>query len=219
MKKILFVISLFCSFSLFSQTASGGKKTEGTDFNSYKKFFRFDVGYEDNEFMAHHGWRTHSVALELERSIGTTPFSTNYRVSVGLNDSNQFYMHMPVGPVAGVLLFFLASGNSNSCVNLSASALLFILPDGFGFNPIQKDNVQFGVYANIFGIDFCNSARRNTKGALMNVDYAPDFGMRFNYYLNEKTYTFARASAKYSTIFAGWGAQATVGIGFEFSRN
>jgi hypothetical protein len=31
-------------------------------------------------------------------------------------------------------------------------------------------------------------------------------------------YAFSRVSAKYSTLFAGWGAQATVGIGFEFEK-
>lgn len=213
MKKIILLFFLSGLGLCYSQSGSG------KNLNDYKNFFRFDVGYEHNEFMAHNGWRTRSLAAEFEKSFGNSPFSRNYRISIGMNDSNQFYMHMPVGPVAGLLLLLASNSKANYCAGITASALLFILPDGFAFNPIQKDNMQLGIYANFLGVDYCNSNRVNSKGNLMRLDYAPDFGVRFNYYFDKKLYVFSRVSAKYSTIFAGWGAQATAGIGFEFEKD
>ena len=211
MKKIIPVLFLFFLIQIHAQTNKNG-------LNDYKGFFRFDVGYERQQFMAHNGWPTNSVAVELERSFKTTPFSMNYRISVGMNDSSQFYLHMPAGPIAGVLLLLLVNSQQSYCSGIAASTLLFILPDGFGFNPIQNDKMQFGIYANFLGIDYCNTQRRNTLGKMMRWDYAPDFGARFNYYFDQRIYAFSRVSAKYSTLFAGWGAQATVGIGFEFEK-
>jgi hypothetical protein len=214
MKKLITLI--FLCFSLCVLHAQTSSNLKGL--NEYKSYFRFDVGYERQQFMAHNGWPVNAVAVEFEKSIKTSPFSMNYRISVGMNDSSQFYFHMPAGPVAGVLLLILVNSQQNYCSGIAASTLLFIMPEGFGFNPIQNDKMQFGIYANFLGIDYCNTQRRNTKGQVMRWDYAPDFGARFNYYFDQRMYAFSRVSAKYSTQFAGWGAQATVGIGFEFEK-
>jgi hypothetical protein len=214
MKKIIFLFTFsVCSLLVFSQT------TSGNGLNDYKSYLRFDVGYEHTEFMAHNGWRPRCVAIEFEKSFNNTPFSRNYRVSIGLNDSNQFYMHMPAGPIAGILVMLYAGSNANYCTGISASTLLFICPDGFAFSPIQNKKMELGIYANFLGVDYCDSRRVNKQGQLRKWDYAPDIGVRYNYYIDEKVYAFSRVSAKYSTVFAGWAAVATVGIGFQFEKD
>ena len=207
-----------------SGSGSNSKKNTGSNssnnsLDNYKNYFRFDAGFEHQNFMAHDGWPTYAVAFQFEKTFENTPFSRNYRISVGMNDSSDFYLHMPAGPIAGVLLLMIMNSQQNYCSGIAASTLLFILPDGFGFNPVQNEKMEFGVYANFLGVDFCQSKRRKPNGSFYSpIDYAPDFGARFNYYFNKQVYLFSRVSAKYSTIFAGWGAQATVGIGFEFEK-
>jgi hypothetical protein len=213
MKKYLLAAFVLIAAAGFSQTNSG---------KSFNDFTRFDLGYEANAAMAHNGWQTNAVAIEFEKSFKASPFSRNYRVSFGMSNRGNFYMHMPLGPIAGVLAAIIVSKGSNnsSCGGMGIGALLFILPDGLGFNPVQTDKMQVGIYANFIGVDYCNDPfTKNgvtTKGGF---DYAPDIGIRTNMYFGKTFFTFIRASGKYSTKFAGWGVQATAGIGWDFDKN
>ena len=206
-----------------NQASSGNgnnpKKPNSKPFGDFKNYLRFDMGFEHQNFMAHNGWPTYALALQFEKNFEGTPFSRNYRISVGMNDSSDFYLHMPAGPLAGLILLMLMNSQQDYCSGVAASTLLFILPDGFAVSPIKNEKMELGIYANFLGIDICKTNRiKPTGGTYSPIDYAPDFGARFNYYFNDKLYLFSRVSGKYSTIFAGWGAQATVGIGFEFEK-
>ncbi|MBC7865701.1 MAG: hypothetical protein IAF38_22190 [Bacteroidia bacterium] len=217
MKKHLLLLFIFPALVTFSQTNSGSSTT-------YDDFTRFDIGYEGNGGMAHNGWQTNAVAIEFEKSFKTSPFSRNYRASFGLSQKGNFYMHMPVGPIAGLLAAIVVakSSSSNSCGGIGLSALLFILPDGFGFTPLQTDKMHVGIYANFLGVDYCNDPYTNPKtGVTTNgtFDYAPDIGVRTNMYFGKKFFAFVRLSGKYSTRFAGWGAQGTAGVGWDFDKN
>ena len=118
---------------------------------------------------------------------------------------------MPGGPILGILAAYIASKNNNGCGGIGVGALLFILPDGLGFTPVQTEKMKVGIYANFLSIDYTN---RNKKP----FDYAPDFGLRINLNLTDEMFVFSRMSAKYSTVFAGFAAQATVGIGWDFQK-
>jgi hypothetical protein len=69
------------------------------------------------------------------------------------------------------------------------------------------------MYANFLGVDM-----RGTFNGPALWDYAPDFGLRANVYAGEDFFIFMRASGKYSTRFKGWGAQATIGVGWDFDK-
>ena len=202
-----------------SGSTNTNTNTRSNRANTFDNYFRFDMGFEHQNFMAHGGWPTYAASFQFEKNFEGSPFSRNYRISVGMNDSAQFYLHMPAGPLAGVLLLLVMNSQQNYCSGIAASTLLFILPDGFGFSPIKNEKMEFGIYANFLGIDICQTNRRKPDGKKYSpIDYAPDFGVRYNHYFGKQFYLYSRLSAKYSTIFAGWGAQGTIGIGFEFQK-
>jgi hypothetical protein len=203
--KNLFAPLFIILFSQLSAQTSGS----GSD---YKRYFRFDMGYERNDLYPHNGWKTHAVAFEFEKSFKNSPFSANYRVSIGQTDSGNFYIHIPLGPIAGVLAAFIAAkNNTSSCGGIGIGALLFIVPDGFGFTPLHNDKMAVGIFANFLGVDYHNEAKKYW-------DYAPDFGVRMNLYFNKKMFAFTRLSGKYSSRYAGWGFQGTAGIGWDFEK-
>jgi hypothetical protein len=192
---------LFVFFPLNAHCQSQGSSTSG-----YKQFTRFDVGYERIQYR--HAPASNAAAIEFEKSFGRSRFSRNYRLSIGETESNQFYTHIP-GGVAVSAILFVVQVFGNIPIDKEPYELLFRVPDGFGFTPVQRDKLAVGVYANLLSVDYTNRFEYSW-------DYAPDAGIRSNFYFNDRMFAFTRVSAKYSFGLAEWAAQGTFGVGWDF---
>jgi hypothetical protein len=207
MKKLFSVIVVCLTLHSFSQTTP------------YKHYFRFDVGYEQNQFLTNHtipmqykAWNTRSVALEFELSFkNSTAFSRNYRPAFGQTEAGYFYAHIPAGPIAGLVGLLFTGSNGTGCGGLALDALLFLIPEGFAYYPIQNKSMHFGMYGNFLALDFAG-------GKNGGIDYAPDAGIKLHFFITPDMFLFARASGKYSTKFGGWGAQGTIGLGWDIGK-
>jgi hypothetical protein len=199
MKKLsCFVFLLIIAFSLKAQK----------NFNNY---FRFDIGYERHQFLARPGWHTNSASIEFEKSFKSSPFSRNYRLSFGANDTSQFHMHLPMGPALGLGFLLLSLGLSYK----GSLTMLMMFPEGIAYNPIQTEKCQLGLYANFLGFDINFTNRVNPKNRSLVLDYTPDIGLKFNYFFTENFYATTRISARYSFAYPGWGFQSTFGLGYN----
>jgi len=173
-------------------------------------FTLLDIGYERIHYA--HAPTSNTVAIQVVNSFGSSRFSRNYRLSIGETESNQFYAHIPLGTlVAGGVVVVCVLVLSGCAVDDTKNLGLMLLkaPDGFGFTPVQRDKLTFGMYANFLAMDYTNRFEKSW-------DYAPDAGVRANFYFNERVFAFTRVSGKYSFGLSEWAAQGTFGIGWDF---
>jgi len=205
---------LFCSrfqckalsilFVLLSMDAWG--QSPGEPSSNEKQFTRFDVGYERIQYK--HAPASNAVAVEFEKSFGTSRFSRNHRVSIGETESNQFYTHIPGGAVVSAVVLAIELLRNDIPVEITSSKLLLRVPDGFGFTPVRKDKLTVGVYTNLIGFEYTNRYEHDW-------DYAPDAGIRSNFHFNRRMFAFTRVSGKYSFGLDEWAAQGTFGVGWD----
>jgi hypothetical protein len=172
-------------------------------------FTLFDIGYDRIHYA--HAPASNAVAIQVENSFGSSRFSRNYRLSIGETENNQFYAHVPLGTlVAGVVaICALVSRGCAGVATQDLGLLLLKAPDGFGFTPLQRGKLTLGMYANFIAMDYTNRFEQSW-------DYAPDAGVRTNFYFNEKVFAFTRVSGKYAFGLSEWAAQGTFGIGWHF---
>jgi len=191
-------------FVLLSLNAWGQAPTESSD---GRRFTRFDAGYERIQY--EHASASTAVAVELEKSFGSSRFSRNHRLSIGETESNQFYTHIPGGAIVSAVVLLIEFLRNDIPVEITSSKLLLRVPDGFGFTPMRKDRLDIGVYTNFIGFDYTNRYEHDW-------DYAPDVGIRSNFYFNRRMFAFTRVSGKYSFGLDEWATQGTFGIGWDF---
>ena len=198
--EVLPILFLFLSLNAWGQSQSGSASKE-------KEFTRFDVGYERIQYR--HAPASNAVALEFEKSFGSSRFSRNFRLSVGETESNQFYAHIPAGAALSAVVLAIQLLRNDIPVDTAPLKLTLKVPDGFGFTPVRKDKLTLGLYANLIGVDYTNRYENSW-------DYAPDAGIRSNFYFNGRIFAFTRVSGKYSFGLDTWAAQGTFGVGWDF---
>ncbi|MFN6036979.1 MAG: serine protease, partial [Bacteroidota bacterium] len=64
-----------------NNSRNNSNKTNNFGTNDFRKYYRFDGGFEHRNFMAHGGWPTYAFAFEFNRSFDKTPFYASYRIS------------------------------------------------------------------------------------------------------------------------------------------
>ncbi|MFL5751878.1 MAG: hypothetical protein ACJ76F_00605 [Bacteroidia bacterium] len=133
------------------------------------------------------------LGLNVEKFI-SNEFSMNYHLSAGTVNTgfnrNAFTAHMPVGSALGCLLaasiFSTSHANNNS---LSLIPYCFIIPEGISYYPVRNDQVEFGLTADLLGINYTSE-----KSMFMTskFSYQQNFGMVFKMNTQKHRYLAAR---------------------------
>jgi hypothetical protein len=189
-------------------------------FDRDENYTRVTTGLEQSDFFNHSSVNTKGSFLEMEIPFENRNWSRTYKLGGGtlinnIPGNNIVYVHLPGGSAILFTALVLLGGNgSRNSGNSNSYKYIFAIPEGFGYTPWRNRFVKAGFYANFISADVY--LREYGKGYM---DYAPDAGVRANFYPFKKGFIYLRAGGKYSARNGVFGVQGTIGIGFDFWRS